>query len=199
MRFSERTIVPLPAQTTRVSAVRGTLLGGSMNMLGERGLREAYYDLLPEEHHEAAMSLLAMSWIPLPFAEAHYRAMQALVSDPEVQRASGLFVGERVQKSYLSTVVAALRASGVVTPARLLTRMPTIWDRMFRGGSVGIDQIGPKDLRVRAAGLPLFSIPYFRQGWEGVWKSGLGLVTRKTYLRRVKVDADRYDMTIAWV
>lgn len=199
MRPTERALVPLPASPSPVTAVRGTLLGGSLRTMQQLGLREAYFEQLPSQHHEAVMALVPMSWIPTDVAMAHYRAMDALVSDPKEQRASGHFVGERVQRSYLHTLVRALQATGLVTPPRLLERMPTIWGRMFRGGAVSISQVGPKDLRVRTVGLPLFSVPYFREGWEGVWESGLSLVTRKIYVRRLGRSDDSLDMTLAWV
>jgi len=192
-------LVPLPRRVRPAGHVRGTLLGSSLHALRERGLEAQYYERLPEEHREDMMALVAMSWVEVPLALAHYRTMQALISDPIEQRAAGMRVGDRIQKSYLSTVIAALRATGAVTPRRLLARMPTIWARMFRGGAVGVVDVGPKDVEVTATGVALFEVPYFRHGWEGVWESGLGLSARKVYVTARDHGPDRMTIRVAWV
>ncbi|MEM1416887.1 MAG: DUF2378 family protein [Myxococcota bacterium] len=182
-----------------MTRVRGTLLGSSITALRERGLYEAYLAALGESEREELVTLVPMSWIDIELALTHYRLVDRLVPDPEVQRAIGRSVGTRVQESYLKTLVRSLRVAGVVGPRRLLQRMPSIWSRVFEGGAVGVDQTGPKDVLLRVEGVPLFAVPYFGNACEGVFQVGLELITRKAFVRQVAVSEDALSMGASWV
>lgn len=187
------------ANAPEATHVRGTLLGGSLRAIDDNGLREVYYEALPVEHRDAMMALVPMTWVPMERALAHYQVLNELVTDPAMQRRAGHVVGERVQRSYLSTLVRALSVTGLVDPRRLLSQMPKIWARVIQGGSIAVDDAGPKDLEVRVSGVPLFGISYFRGGWIGVWESSLSLVSRTVYVKPKATRDEQYRMIVSWV
>src|SRR4051812_48379355 len=57
---------------------RSTWLASSLRSLRERGLIDAYVQHLPREHHEAILSSVAGTWLPIATGMAHYRACDAL-------------------------------------------------------------------------------------------------------------------------
>lgn len=194
-----RVIVPFPEPSTAVTAVRGTLLGSSLQAMRDRRLEARYFARLPPPHHDAIRSLVAMAWIDVDVALAHYRVMGELFPDPVEQRQIGRAVGDRVQKSYLATVIRALRATGLVTPLAVVTRMPAIWSRVFSGGGVQLVELGPTEFEVESRGCALFTESYFGRGWEGVWEASLQLVTPSIRIERGRrTGEDGYLLVVSW-
>ena len=194
-------IVSLPDPCTTIRRVRGTVLASSFQLMRRDGLESAYWSRLPEEHHPVMRAMIPMSWLDVPPVLAHYRVLDALVVDPAHQRRNGAFVAKRIHQTYLQTLVRALRNSGAIDPGVLLRRMPSVWARVFEGGGVQIEQVGPKDVEIEAVGIPLFDFSYFRLGWEGVFEGILGLVVRKVYVNSVESDPTKHSLKIriAWV
>lgn len=179
-------LVEIPFSKDRappVTKIRGTLLASSVRGVRERGMDDAYFAILDPEFHDAIRGLVPATWLPVEVGLAHYAAVDQLDLTSADHRAMGRVVAERVQLSWVGTVIRGLKASGAVTPVQILARFQTAFDRLFQGGSTGVVQTGPKDIRVEAYGVPMAAGNYFRNAWSGMFESTLELVARKVYVR----------------
>lgn len=181
--------------------VRSTLLQSSLNFLRERGHFDRYLALLSAEHRDTIVGSLAPSWLPIEVGVAHYRACDALRLDAEELVAIGESVGDRIQGTFMKTLVQTARSAGV-TPWVLFKRFDRMWERLFQGGSVEVVKVGPKDLTVEVRGSQLAQFVYFRTGFTGVVRAGFKFVgVRAAYVNQSPWDAklDRFVMRAAWV
>jgi hypothetical protein len=62
-------------------------------------------------------------------------------------------------------------------------------------------QLGPKDARVELHGCALARFPYARNGWQGMFESGMALVTRRCFVRQDEAfqTPQRMGFSLAWV
>lgn len=170
-----------PADLPEATRIRGTVLASSLAALDALGLRDAYYDALPQDHHAAIRGLVPGAWHPIELGIAHYRAIESLGLSPEQARENGRHVADRVQRSYLVTLVKTLGLG--ITPWTLLARTQSVVDRLLDGASCRVTRLGPKEARVELHGAPIARFAYVRDGWAGMFEGGLELVARKTYAR----------------
>lgn len=194
-------IVALPREVPPVSAIRGTLLSASLASVRERGLLDTYFERLPAAHRDAVRDHVPLSWVPVEHALAHYGVLDELIPSAQEQVLLGRGTADRVQRSYLKTLVTALRASGALTPLTLLAKVDRLWTRSFQGGAAGVWQTGPKDARVECHGIALVRHRYFRNGWQGAFEGGLELVTRKAYVQQLRASQNETTMAfgVSWV
>ena len=183
------------------SHVRSTLLQSSLNFLRDRGHYDAYLARVSPQYRDTIVSALAPSWLPIEVGVAHYRACDALPLSSDERIAIGEAVGDRIQGTFMRTLVQAARTAGV-TPWTLFKRFDRMWERLFQGGSVEVTQVGPKDLTVEVRGAQVSQFAYFRTGFTGVVRAGFKFVgVRAAYVNESPWDAarDRYVMRAAWV
>jgi hypothetical protein len=183
------------------SHVRSTLLQSSLNFLRERGHYDAYLRIVSPEYRDTIVSSLAPGWLPIEVGVAHYRACDALPLSPEQRIAIGESVGDRIQGTFMRTLVQTARSAGV-TPWLLFKRFDRMWERLFQGGSVEVVQVGPKDLTVEVRGAQVSQFGYFRTAFTGVVRAGFKFVgVRAAYVNESPWDGanDRYVMRAAWV
>lgn len=174
-----------PHAVPPVTHVRGTLLAGSLRALNESHKKERYDEVLDPDYRHAILNLVVASWVPVDVAVAHYRAMDAVGYTPEQQVDNGRLVAQRIQNTYVGTIIRGLKASGTVSVWALLERFPIAWGRLMEGGASAVYRLGPKEARVECHGVPFANIAYFRAGWEGMFESTIELVTRKVYTRQL--------------
>ena len=184
-----------------VDAVRGTLLAGSIQSARALGQWDRYLELLEPAYHAAIRELMVASWVPVDVAFAHYNAMDRLDLPTSQQIDNGRKVAEKVQNTYVGTILRGLKSSGTVSPMGILERFQLAWARVIRGGDSAVFRTGPKDVRVECVSMPLANIAYFRNGWQGMFESSLGLVTRRVFVRQ---DArfqreDQVAFLVSWV
>jgi hypothetical protein len=165
--------------------IRGTVLASSLSALDALSLTDAYYDALPEEHRKAMRALAVNAWHPMALALVHYGAIESLGLSDEQARANGRLVADRVQKTYLATLVRSLGLG--ITPWSFLGRFQSVLDRLIENGSGAVYRMGPKDARVEIHGAPIARFAYVRGGWAGMLEGGLELVSRKVYCRDVSL------------
>lgn len=182
---TERALVSFkgpPELAPPVERVRGTVFSSSLQMVREEGLYETYLDALPAEHHAAISSLIPTEWLSVDLAYAHYQALDVLGLPREKIVAIGRSVGDRVQGSYIGTLVRGARTLGTITPFTVLERVDTLFARVMDGGEVACFQTGEKDARIDFAGLPLAELEYFREGMNGIITAGVELTARKVFV-----------------
>jgi hypothetical protein len=195
--------VPFRASPQRLgvaSRVRTTLLVSSLQSLRKRGLQERYLELLPAEHHAVVRSMIAGQWMPMRVAEAHYEACEALGMDRREVNAIGREVGDRIEGSFLATMV---RMAGTVgaTPWTALSYIDRLYDRIFAGGGgVCVYKLGPKDAEAHFVGVPVCRTSYFRGAMAGVFEVGTELFCTKAYAKEVPEAATTMGavLRIAW-
>ena len=78
-------------------------------------------------------------------------------------------------------------AKGVgATPWTALGYLDRLWDRVFSGGGgVGVTRLGPKEAKAEFIGLPLLTVPYFRNAFRGTMIAGMELFCARVYLQEV--------------
>lgn len=190
-----------PAVVGRVTQVRSTLLQSSLNSLRTHGLYERYLTVLDPAYREIVLGSLAPEWLPLDVAEAHYGACDALQLTPEEMQRIGEDVGDRIQGTFLGTVVKRARSFGL-TPWVLLNQFERLWGRLMLGGGVGVYKTAPKDARVEVHHLPLARFAYFRTGFCGVISAGIKLGAGQSVIVRVAKSGrveERLVFNAAWV
>ncbi len=180
-------ILPFPAPLPRievVSAVRSTLIASSLQSLRARGLLSRYTQLLPAELHETVLHCIAGEWFPLEVGFAHYRACDALELTPDLQREIGNDVSRRIQETFLATVLQMAKGVGV-TPWSLMPKGNQIFARVFRGGGTQVTKLGPKDVSIEIARLPLLEINYFRTALQAIYQTAIGMFAKRAHVRIV--------------
>lgn len=180
--------------------MRTTLLVSSLQSLRKRGLFDSYLSLLPPEHHPTVLAMIAGQWVDMPLAEAHYDACQALDIPRTEVNAIGREVGDRIEGTFLATMV---RMAGTVgaTPWAALSQVERLYDRIFAGGGgVCVVKQGPKDALVHFVGVPVCRVPYFRGAMGGVFEVGMELFCAKAYTKEVAASTTPTSVAlhIAW-
>ena len=170
---------------------RSTWIVSSLQTLRERGHFVEYKKQLTD-HHDAILTALAGSWLPMKVARAHYDACERLGLDLDEQVAMGQSVGGRAQGTLLSTAVKAARGAGV-TPWTIIPQFDRLYRRGCNGGAAAAFKLGPKEARVEFVGCELFDVDYFRHAFRGVLLNIGSLFCEKSYIhdmpRRRRGDA----------
>ncbi|MFT3925827.1 MAG: hypothetical protein QM778_25010 [Myxococcales bacterium] len=174
-KFMEICVVELPRSVTPLRSVRSTLIQSSITALRNHGHQERYLarlnDLSPE-HRERIVGSLAPEWLPVNVALAHYEACDELgLSENEVA-GLGEEVGERVQGTFMGTLLRGARSIGL-TPWTPIGQLPRLWDRVFQGGGIGVTKRGPTDALIELREMTLARTAYFRSAVRGVFMAGI--------------------------
>lgn len=180
-------ILPFPAPLERLevaSAVRSTLIASSLQSLKARGHWERYSELLPAEHHDTIVHCIAGEWFPLAVGFAHYETCDGLGLTIEQQREIGEDVSRRIHETFLGVVLKMAKGVGV-TPWMIAPKGNQIHARVFRGGGIQVTKLGPKDVSIEVAKLPLLEIPYFRTAACGIYQSAIGMFAKRAHVRLI--------------
>jgi hypothetical protein len=180
--------------------VRTTLLVSSLQSLRKRGLVDDYFRHLPAAYHQTVQAMIAGQWAPIEVARAHYLACDALGLTPTEANAIGREVGDRIEGTFLATMVRMAGSAGV-TPWLALEQTPRLYERIFRGGGgTCVIRRGPKDARVVMAGCGIADVPYFPAAMTGVFEVGAELFCSRAYARVVPTAASARSVVvnIAW-
>jgi hypothetical protein len=183
--MNEEVVIPFssnPETIRPVTQVRSTLLTSSLRSVRDRNLFEKYLSILPRQHHDAILAAVAGTWLPIAVAEAHYQTCDALGFSVQEQVQIGLEVAQRIQGTFLGTMVKLAKGGGA-TPWHALEHYQKLWDRLMAGGGgVQLARLGPKEGKIRIVGLSLSRIPYFRVAFRGINQGSVELFSRKAYV-----------------
>jgi hypothetical protein len=177
-------LIALPGHVAPVTTIRSTLIQSSLNTLRKRGHFERYLGLVNPRHKAALLETLAPEWLPLEVAVAHYTACDALQLTSGELMEIGEDVGERIQGTFIGTLVRKARTVGL-TPWVPLGQFQRLWERLITGGGVSLTRTGPKDCTVDCRMLELCQYNYFRAAFCGVIASGIKLGAGKAVTVRV--------------
>lgn len=194
-------LIALPSSVSRVTAIRSTLIQSSLDTLRRRNYFPRYLELVNPVHKRTLLETLAPEWLPLEVASAHYAACEALGLSHEELLAIGEDVGERIQGTFIGTLVRRARTVGL-TPWVPLGQFQRLWERLINGGAVGLTRTGPKDCTVEFRLLDLCQFDYFRAAFCGVVASGIKLGAGRVVTARVQSSgnfAQRCVLKCSWV
>jgi hypothetical protein len=188
-----------PPSLGAASAARSTLVTTSIQSLRRRGLYERYARHLTGEQQEAMRMIVAGTWLPMELAFAHYAACDALGLGAAEQTAIAMEVGDRVNGTFLGTVLRMAKSLGA-SPWSALGQSAKLYERLFCGGGIAVSRKGPKDARVDLIGNPLCTIEYFRTGVCGVYQAALQPLCRRVSALELVARATSHSMSmrIAW-
>lgn len=200
-RVTDECLIALPNPLVVVDQVRSTLIQSSLNALRTHGHFARYEALLNIGYRERVLGSLGPEWLPLAAAEAHYDACDRLALTQEEILRIGEDVGDRIQGTFLGTLVRKARLVGL-TPWLLLGQFERLWERLMTGGGVALYKTAPKDARVEIYGLPLARFAYFRAAFCGVISTGIRLGAGRAVNVKVSSSRDfeqRLVFKAAWV
>jgi len=176
--------VPDRARAPIATHLRSTMIATSVAALRARGHFDAYRAELDPALRDELPATVAGLWLPMSRGIAHYEACDRLHLPSAVLLDIGADAGSRVAKSALS-MVARLAANSGVTPWTIFVQSHRIWDRMFKGSSVGIFKLGPKECRFEVIAWPLASIEYNRVSFRGILRSLLQPFCTQIYVNEL--------------
>lgn len=169
-----------------VLRVRGSLIASSLSALRELGYYERYLALLDNQVREPILSTLAMSWVPVELALAHYQTCDALrMGESDLERI-GQHVAQRHADVFFGTLMRTIRAAGIDAPWAGLRAQPRVWDRIYEGGGLTVFRLGPKDAVLELHGLPLVRYVYFLNAYAGYLRGLASLLVRRFYLKLIE-------------
>ncbi|MDB4987942.1 MAG: hypothetical protein JWN04_3120 [Myxococcaceae bacterium] len=197
---SSKIIIAHVSGTRGATQIRSTVLQSSVSSLRERGHFERWLTLVDLQYRATIVESLAPSWLPIEVALAHYTACEALMLPQTEQSAMGAAVGDRIQGTFLGTLMKSARAAGF-NPMVLLSQFDRLYARLFQGGSVQLTQTGPKDMDIELRGNALCDYSYFRMAFAGVVRAGILLAgVRSSYVKPVRFNqaTSTYVMHASW-
>jgi hypothetical protein len=181
--------------------VRSTLIATSQRAIRTRGLFDRYLGYLEEAERNALETSVAGVWLPMHIAVAHYEACNELGLTHAEQLAIGHEVGDRVHGTFLGMMVRTAKTAGA-SPWTALNYSQKLFDRLFEGGGgICIVKHGPKEATAEIVGVALLRVPYFRNGFRGLYQAGLQLFCEKVYTTEVarRSSEDVLSVRISWV
>ena len=93
--------------------VRSTLVASSLRSVRGHGFYDRYVALLDPGWRDAVLHAVAGVWLPLAAGVAHYKACDALGVSPAEQMEIGREVGDRIQGTFLASMVRVAKGAGV--------------------------------------------------------------------------------------
>ena len=203
MNVVTRDLVPLPgprASVPPVEWVRSTLLTSALAALKEGNLLEDYRERLPLEWHDRIFAAAPGAWLPIEYANVHYRTGDSLGLAAHQIIALGTAVGRHTANTILAFVLRVATEAGA-TPAAVLATTPRLWGRCFKGGCVTARMIGPKDAIFESIGIPMARYRYFRTGYRALLTDLMAPFCTKVYMKEIpELTTDAaVGYAIAWV
>jgi hypothetical protein len=195
---SPEPLLPIQPGAGPVTHVRSTWLTSSITALRDRGYFDRYAALLPKEAREQILTQIAGTWLPVSIAVTHYDACERLGLTAMEQIAIGKAVEDVARKTMLGMLVNIARGAGV-TPWTAFAQQQRMWERAWRGGSVGVSKLGPKEALIEVVGWPCARFMYCRNALRGILLAQTGLLARAVFVNEQRVKRpDALAYRVAW-
>ena len=187
-RDDEEVLLPFPAPLESIGVakqLRSTLVASSLQSLRRRDLIDRYSALVDPAHKDVILSTVAGLWLPMDVGMAHYNAVDALGFSAEEQAGIGAEVSHKLHDTFLGVVMKMATNAGV-TPWTLLPKGNQLYSRLFQGGGgTRILKLGPKEARADIVGVPILTVPYFRNAIRGLYQAGISVFCTRCYVHEV--------------
>ncbi|HEY6876619.1 MAG TPA: hypothetical protein VI299_01320 [Polyangiales bacterium] len=194
-------LIPHQQPLAQATQIRSTVLQSSLATLRARGHYDDWYGRVDPAVRSEIVESIAPSWMPIQIAIAHYAACEAMTLPMSERMAIGEAVGDRIQGSFMVTLMKSARAAGL-NPMILLGQFDRLYARLFQGGSVQLTQTGPKDVDMEIRGLPLCKFVHFRTGFTGVVRAAfifIGVKSNHVKQQSYNPAQNVFVMHAAWV
>ena len=146
-----------------VTEVRTLVVQSSLAELKAHGYYERYAKCIAPATREDLESRVAPGWIPVAMVVEHYQACENMSLSNEELSAMGQSVGERLQSATLVTPAKKSREEDFDL-WQIEAQIHRMWQRLYRGGSVQVTKLGPKEKHLEQRGYPMNHFRYYRQG-----------------------------------
>jgi len=180
-----------------VTRVRTTALHGAIRALEGRSLLPKYTEGLPGSYRTRLLTVLPGGWLEIPYAIAHYAAIDALKLPVSEQVAIGTAAAGSAQPYVTGALLRMSREMGV-TPWTVIAHSHRLWDRMCVGGDISLDRVGPKEAIVTLYGLPYARSQFFRVAIRVAFQEGLLHWCRKGYVTEIGCSNTTVTLREAW-
>lgn len=199
-------ILPYPApfdSLEPVTEIRSTLIASSLQSLKARGHFDRYSRLLAAEHRDTILHCIAGQWFPIAVGLAHYSACDRLGLSVAEQLDIGSDVSRRVHETFLGVLVKMAKGVGV-SPWLVLGKGNQLFSRLARGGGIQITKVGPKDVEIEIARLPLLEVTYFRNACQALYQVAIGMFAeQRAHVRLLapqsKMPGTLTTLAVSWV
>jgi hypothetical protein len=193
-------LTALPAVVEPIRSARGTLLVTSRAQIRALGLYDDYEKAIAPEARQQLDAVIATSWVPVELVHLHLAAIDSLGLSDDVILAESQNVASKLHGAFLSTLVKTVRASGL-EPLSGAGVLPKIWTRVFEGGALAAQQIGPKDARLVVRGNVLLRHRYHRLAIRTHFRLGIQFFRRVAYVKEQSCDVEQgsLDLLASWV
>jgi hypothetical protein len=168
-------------QTPETTHFRSTWIASSLKSMREHGYFDRWSEAIEPKYRDIILQSVAGTWLPVEVAVAHYRAYSTLNLAPSSIVQLGHEVQHRVNSTVLSTVVRLSKSAGV-TPWLLFSHYQRLWDRVWMGGDIAVEKLGPKEAVVECVGCTLAASEYYRLGFRGVHAGLAEMFCTKVYV-----------------
>jgi hypothetical protein len=195
------TFVPLrypPHEVPPVTRVRSTLVVSSVRELARCGRLEDYRAALPARLHPVILEALAGSWLDVNDVADHYRAVSTLDLPLAQQIAAGKAVGTAMQ-GYLIGPGTRPEPRAKASPWTVLRNARRTWDRIYVGGDVLVEKVGPTEAIRTMYGLSLNNIPYFRTATRSLLQLGIARWCERCVVSEIESTHVTLSLRISWV
>jgi hypothetical protein len=145
-----------------LTEVRNLVVQSSIAELKARGHYERYLQFIAPVTLEDLLSRVAPGWIPVELAMEHYQACEEMNLSNEELNIMGRSVGERVQSAAFVSSAKKTRDDDFDL-WQIEAQIYRVWQRLYRGGSIQVVKLGPKEKLVEQRGYPMNRYRYYRQ------------------------------------
>jgi hypothetical protein len=183
-----------------VTGVRGSLVVSSLSTLRERSLFDRYQRLVDPTVLAKLQFAIASTWLPVELAMAHYAACDALQLNEVQMKEIGEHVSTKLVSTFWGAALREARRAGAAVPYDIALRQyGSMWDRLYQGGSSVIEELGHKDARIHARGLPMVRYRYFRVGYMGLIRGAAMMFFRACHVKTERHSDDQLTILVSWV
>ncbi len=184
----------------RVTEVRGSLIVSSLATLRDLTLYDRYSALIDRSVLAKLQFAIASTWLPIELAMAHYAACDALELNEIQMKNIGEHVSEKLVNTFWGAALREARKVGAAVPYDIALRQyGSMWERVFRGGSSVVEELGRKDARILARGLPMVRYRYFRVGYLGLIRGAALMFFRACHVKVERLADDELTILVSWV
>lgn len=188
-------IIPHDAVVRPITAVRNSVVQGSLAMLRHLGLYERYVEHIDPAILQEISTNLGPHWMPVEVAHAHYRACDDMALSTEELEKMGQVAGQLARKT--SIVVATPEQNASFDLWDNAGRMQRVWKRLYQGGSVQVVKLGPATGLLEFRQFALQQYYYYRHACLAALRGAheaLGLEIEAS--RIVRYDPKTHDVTM---
>lgn len=154
-----RSVVPL-------QGVRGSVVLGGRKLLRDRGLYDAYRELLPPDAILPLDAVIASEIVPMDLVHVHESAIDRLRLPRETAREMGNDLSRLLNGATYSTIVRLVGGMGA-SPWVVFAQGNKTWARLYRGGAVAVFRCGEKAARIEVWGDSLARYAMHREAFAG--------------------------------